>query len=66
MNANDPNVALLEVVAERLGDDLRMGALPSHLPGDAASQEHFRASSQAPRDCRTRDLLSGQINIKEN
>jgi len=23
MNANDPNVALLEVVAERLGDDLR-------------------------------------------
>lgn len=22
MNANDPNVALLEVVAERLGDDL--------------------------------------------
>ena len=23
MNANDPNVALLEIVAERLGDDLR-------------------------------------------
>ena len=23
MNANDPDVALLEIVAERLGDDLR-------------------------------------------
>ena len=40
MNANDPNVALLEVVAERFGDDLRDEMV---FVGDAVSQERLPA-----------------------